>query len=764
MDKVNHFAKLLSHHIIESPKKCLFASFIFLLVSGYGITLIKANFSVKLWLHKEDQRMKNLDTHEARFGSSETMDIIIETDDSIFKKQNIELIQELTEEMWNIKDVVRVESISNFNSIETEQDDIIILPFLDEDVELTRSTLKQKRNQALKDNQVLNNFTSSSTKIAYIRTFLRTYKENPPYNEIVTQVEELLKKYERPGIKYHLSGIAKINDALREAGNRDMMLVFPIVCVLLILILSWFFKSFLAVVIPFSLVILSIISTFGYEGYAGLLFNNVISAVPAVLIAIGLADSIHILIAYRHNILSLGQDRRQAAKNSLIKNFIPTVLTTITTTIGFLSLALTELQPIKDMGLMCAVGTCVAWFYTYFFIGPVLRHVQFKQKNEVEKISELGSFYNFSFKYRYFISFTFPIVAILSIYLGSKNIINSDPIDYFDDSTSIRKSFRLLDREFGGSRAVEFVLDSGSKDGIKDPIFMKNSEKFVDWVKSQDFVIRTTSVVDILKKMNKTLHRGSEEYNTIASSKRAIADQLFLYTLGLPEGMDLKNQVSLDNRYFRLIILWNLKDTTTAVKQSDKFVEKARELGLTVFEGGQSPIYNRVNKLVVDTFFKSISLSLPMIFLILLFVFRDLKLALLSLIPNVFPLAMASGIMYLSGDTVDVGNVIVFSVCLGIAVDDTIHFLANYKLKRNAGILTTDALRSTLSQTGKALILTTVLLAIAFGMFIIGEFVPNQKFGIYCSIILVLALLSDLIILPAILFITDKEQERVTTS
>ena len=126
MDKVNHFAKLLSHYIIESPKKCLFAAFIFLLVSGYGITLIKANFSVKLWLHPEDQRMKNLETHERRFGSSETMDIIIETDDSIFQKENIELIQELTEEMWNIKDVVRVESISNFNSIETEEDDITV--------------------------------------------------------------------------------------------------------------------------------------------------------------------------------------------------------------------------------------------------------------------------------------------------------------------------------------------------------------------------------------------------------------------------------------------------------------------------------------------------------------------------------------------------------------------------------------------------------------------------------------------------------------
>ena len=758
MEKVNKIAQQLSTNIVESPKKWLILSTLVLIITTLGVTLIKANFSVKLWLHPQDQRMLDLEEHEKRFGSSETMDVIIYVDDTIFKKDIIELAQKVTEDMWNIVDVVRVESLINYNAIETEEDDIMISPFLDEEVDLSSDNLVLKKEKALSDIQILNNFTSSSTRIAYIRSFLKTYKENPPYAQIVDEVNEMISKYKRPGVKFHLSGIAKINDSLRDAGNRDMALVFPLVFIFLVVILAWFFKSFLSVVLPFSLVFLSIASTFGFEGYAGLTFNNIISAVPAVLIAIGLADAIHILISYRHNIIKLGQDNSEAAKNSLTKNFIPTVLTTITTTIGFLSLAVTEIQPIKDMGLMSAAGTCFAWFYTYFFIGPLLRKVSFKGTNEADKVSELKSFFNFSLKYRYLISFIFPIIALISVYLGTKNVINSDPIEYFDDSTEIKKTFMMLDKEFGGSRAVEFVLDSGKAEGIKDPDFMKRSEAFLKWVKEKDYVVRATSVVDIIQKMNKTLHRNDESFNRIPDTKRAIADQIFLYTLGLPEGMDLKNQVSLDNRYFRIIVLWSLKDTTTAVKKSEEFIAKAKSMNLTLYEGGQSPIYNKINKLVVDTFFKSMSLSLPMIFLILLFVFKDFWLSLLSLIPNVFPLSIAAGIMYLSGDTVELGNVIVFSVCLGIAVDDTIHFVANYKLKRNDQKPTAEALRLTLSQTGKALILTTVLLGIGFGMFILGDFVPNQKFGIYCSIILVIALLSDLIILPAILLIIDKDK------
>ena len=761
MKKVDKIAQDLSTSIVTRPIKWLCLAFVVLAITGFGITKIKTNFSVKVWLDQNDQRIHDLEEHEATFGSSDTIDVIIYNKKGVFNKETIQTIQNFTEDMWQVRDVVRVESLTNANWIDTVEDDINIIPFLDEEVSLDKTTLEDKRLLAVNDEQLRNNSVSRTGKVAYIRSFLRVYKKNPAYKQIVSEVESIAKKYETEDIKVHLSGIAYINESLSRASDRDMKMVFPIVVLLLIIILAFFFRSPLAVVYPFALIGVTIVATFGLEGHLGLEFNNILSAVPAVLIAIGLADAVHVLISYRHNIIFENEDNVTAAIHSLKKNFIPTVLTTITTTIGFFSLMTAEIRPIHDLGMLSGLGTMLAWVFTYFFIGPILKYINFPKKKINEDISELSFLYNFAYKYKTPINICLPILAVSMAIYGSQNIINADPVEYFDDSTPVKKTFNLMRKEFGGSRAIEMVFDSEKNEGIKDPEFLKKADELISWIEQNDKVVRVNSLVQIIKKMNQTLHEGQKKYYAIPNSRREIADQLFLYTLGLPEGMDLKNQLSLDNRKFRVIVLWDINDTMNAIKGTTAIMKKAKEIGIEVYEAGQSPIYNRINDLVVATFFSSMSISIPMIFLIMLLVFKDLKLALLSLIPNLFPLATASGIMYLNGDEINIGNVIVFSVCLGIAVDDTIHFIANYKLKKSRGMPGIEALKSTLAQTGKALVLTTLMLVLGFGMFVIGEFVPNQKFGIYCAVILVLALVADLILLPAILLATENDEEEL---
>jgi len=759
MKKVDKFAQGFSRSIVQNPIRWICAGVIIFLICASGLFKIKTNFSVKVWLDPNDSRIHDLEKHEATFGSSDTIDVIVYNKKGIFDKKTIETVQKITEQMWQVTDVVRVESVTNANWIDTFEDDINISPFLDEEVSLDKKTLDLKRQQATTDDQLRNNSVSHTGKVAYIRSFLRVYKKNPAYKKIVLEVEELTKKFETEDIKIHLSGISYINESLSRASDRDMKLVFPVVVLLLAFILAFFFRSVLSVIYPFALIGISIIATFGIEGYLGLEFNNILSAVPAVLIAIGLADSVHVLISYRHNIIFENEDNITAAIHSLKKNFVPTVLTTITTSIGFFSLMTAEIRPIHDLGLMSGLGTILAWIFTYFILGAVLKFVKFPKKKIQEDISELSFLYTFCNKYKYLINFSLPLLGIVMAYYGTQNIINADPVEYFDESTPVKKTFNVVRSEFGGSRAIEMVFDSGKPEGVKDPEFLKKADKLINWIEQNPKVVNVNSIIQILKKMNQTLHEGKKEFYAIPDERRAVADQLFLYTLGLPAGMDLKNQLSLDNRKFRVIIMWDINDTMHAIEGTKKILKKADEIGISIYEAGQSPIYNRINDLVVQTFISSMSISIPVIFLIMLLVFKDLKLALLSLIPNVFPLATASGIMYLMGDEINIGNVIVFSVCLGIAVDDTIHFIANYKIKRSHGMTGVNALKSTLAQTGKALILTTIMLMLGFGMFILGEFVPNQKFGIYCAIILLLALVSDLILLPAILLATEREEE-----
>ena len=762
MKRAHSLAEKVAKYIVDHTKTCLFLSFLLLAIAGSGLVKIKANYSVKGWLMDDDQRLIELKAHEGTFGSSDTIDIMLYKEDGLFDEKTIKTIQDITEELWQIKHIVRVESLTNYNSIESEEDDIYIVPFLDEETELTQENLSLKREQAINDKQLINSSLSKSGRFTYIRAFLDTFETTPPYDQVVVDTEALLEKYKKnTEIQFFLGGISFINESLQRASDRDMAVVFPIVVTVLSIILLWFFKSFLGVILPFSLVGLAILTTFGIEGHLGIELSSIIAALPAILIAIGIADSIHILIGYRHFALFENMDNHDAAIASLKKNFIPTLLTTLTTSIGFFSLTTTEIKPIYNLGVLSGIGTMIAWFFTYFFLGALLTKITFKKKKDEdeEAFSAFDGIFQFAENNKLAINIISPLVAIGAIYLGMQNYINADPIEYFDQGTPVKQAFDKTRSEFGGSRVIELVFDSEKPEGVKDPVFMNKAEELVQWMLKDEKIIRVSSILDIIKEMNKTLHSDNEEFYAIPDTRRAIADQLFLYTLGLPQGLDLKNQLSLDNQKFRVLVMWDVNDSTAAIEKTDKIMAKAKEIGVNVYEAGQSPIYNRVNDLVVNTLLTSMSISLPIIFLIILFVFKDLSLALLSLIPNVFPLSVAAGIMYLVGDELNIGNVIVFAVCLGIAVDDTIHFVSNYKLKMLAGMSGHDALASTMHQTGKALALTTVMLTIAFGLFYLGDFVPNQKFGVYCSIILTLALLADLVILPAALLSLKSSKE-----
>lgn len=753
MKKIDALAKSTALFITKRPKLCISLCLISFIIFTLGIIQINSNFSVKIWLQKNDPRITALTEHEHTFGSSDSIDIIIHSNDGIFNHETLKIVSELTEKMWGVTDIVRVESLTNHNWVSSHDDNIDITPFISEDLSETKEELEKKKNLALADKQLLNNYISKSGNLTYIRSILKMTDGTPPYEKIVLEVEDMIKKYQSDNIHISLSGITFINESLQRASNRDMGVVFPIVFLLLVIILYIFFRNIAGIALPFVIILLTIAATFGFEGYLGIEFNNILSAVPAILIAVGLADSIHILISYRHFLVYENKSHEEAAVLSLHKNFVATILTTVTTSIGFFSLTSTFIRPVHDLGLLAGIGCIIAWFYTYFLLGASLKYFNFKgtKKAEKENINSMYKIFEFAIKYRILIITTFPLAAIYMGYLGSKNLINADPVEYFSNNTPIKKTINLVQDEFGASRAIELVFDGGSEDKIKNAEFLKKAEAFITWLEAQPKIVRVTSFVDVIRKMNQTLHGDNPEYFKIPDTDGEVADQFFLYTLGLPSGLDLRNQISVDNSKFRAVILWDIRDTMTAIEMTDIILAKSKEFGIKIYEGGQSPIYNRVNDLVVDTFFNSIGLTLPLIFIIMFLTFKDFSIALLSLIPNVFPLAIAAGIMTLNSDYINIGNVIVFAVCLGIAVDDTIHFVANYKLKVINGMDSYTALSETFKQTGKALILTTVLLFFGFGMFALGDFVPNQKFGIYCSVILILALIADLILLPAIL-------------
>lgn len=758
------FVTRFSRSVINNPIKNMLWSFLLVALLVPGISQFSEDYDVRTWFRETDPNIKQLDKFEKQFGNDENLVIVVHSPSGIFDKESIEVLRGLTEKTWEIPQVLRVDSLINFNYTSAEGDDINVDPFLEEG-ELTADFLAHKERQALSHRVLPGYLISKDAKSAMIFARLVTLEGGPNYEKIISAARAAIASYAgKHDHKYYVLGEAAVNDAFREIANNDAALILPMLFALIVFYLLWIFRSFTAMLLPLTVTLFSVLGTLGFCFYLGFKFTSILSILPGILIAISIADSVHVMMSY-FQFRGMGIASKEAAFKSLEKNFIPTLLTTASTMIGFLSLSTTELQPIRQLGLLAAFGCALAWIITVFFIVPWISKIDFKvPKLFSDRLSNTGEATEFSrncvkklHKFSTPILVFFSILAVASFYIAAQSKVNSDPFGYFKKGTVLWQGNDFVKKAFGGNSGPEIVIESGATDGIKEPDFLKKVEKFKGRIDANPRVNKSIDIISIIKDMNKSLYGGLEEEYKLPLTKKAVAEQLFLYSMSLPQGMDLNNRMTLKNDSIRMSILWGVYDSQGWLSEVENIEKIAKEEGLNVYVTGKFLLFQRMMNYVVETFFKSVTMALVLVAILMMIVFKSFKLGLLSLVPNLLPLVIGGAFMKLVGIDLNIGSSLVASVCLGIAVDDTIHFLANFNKYRSEGHDLDETIAKIYTFTGSALFVTTTILVSAFGLYTIGDFIPNVHFGILCAVILSVALIVDLVFLPALLLFFDKK-------
>jgi len=760
---------------------------IFLLVLALTIPAIfsiHSMWSPRIWFDRDHPQIKKLDRFEQQFGSDTFIALGVYAKDGIFQNKVLHTLKKVTDEMWKIDNVIRVESMSNYNYIEAQGDDIIIGPFVHKETQYSSPQLQSLKKKALNDDILPEFFVSldGTYSILYAYMVPSLHGEEPNFSIVVEQVRALVKKYESKGITFFITGPAAGNDSFREVSASDNKVLIPFMFAFLLTLLYIQFRSFTSVIVPLILITTTIGATFGLMGIFGIIFNSLLAAIPGVLLAICIADSVHILNTYFYY-RTHGQKSKKSILYSLTKNAQPTILTSISTAISFFSITHTDLAPIRDLGILSGCGTMLAWAFTYLLLGPIMsllspfldkypvksfhfddlfnKGKKYREMSEEEKRTLSMKKAQTIFQYRWMIFLAFIGLSIGSLFIAMKNEVNSDPMKYFHKSVPIRQAYDFTSTKLDGLRGIELVVDSGRPEGIKDPNFLKRLDQYMNEIVRDPNITRVRSVREIIKKMNQTLHGDDPKEYRIPDSSEAIGQLLFLYTMSLPQGMDLNNQYPLDNRRLRIKVTWDLTTSKESEIKTQEILAIAKDYNLNVDTGGNAPIYLSMNSKVVKTFFSSMAMALVLVSLLLFIVYKDLFISLLAMLPNIVPLIFGGALMQLLGKPIDIGTSIVSTVCLGIAVDDTIHFISSYKQYRKQGMDPLHAVAETFLITGNALVVTTLLLVVGFGSFVFADFVPNRNFGILCSMILALALITDLVFLPALLLIADRKKKNI---
>ncbi len=747
----------LTDVILKNPWKLIIFFIFSTILLMLQIPSLKSDYGIRTWFRTTDPLIKDINALEQKFGNDESVLVAMHApdDQGIFTPERILILQELTKKFWTLPEVVRVDSLINFNYSAINGDDIHTEPFL-EVKDLTQELLNQKRALALENKILAGQFISHNGKTAIVNGQLRPdINGSPDYKENIKALKKIMLDYEKTqGVSFHYIGASNINDAYREVSENDIKIMMPINILIMIVFLFFIFRTIESVLLPLCLVAITILSTTGLSAFLGLKFDNLSAAIPGILIATCMADCIHVFTTYYR---LRGQDlaAEAALKQTMQKNFFPTFLTSITTAIGFFTLTTTELIPVRNMTFLAGLGVIYAWILTIFLIMPILsllpyRPFKLKEKTSFSK-EKMTHYVDFLDRNKRIIFYSCTLSIIVMTIIGSFNNINSDPLKHFAKKLKVYKDTVLLLNEFKGLGGPQIVVDSGGNEEIKNPAFLRKVENFIFEIEKKSHVNKVASILSIIKELNQKLNQNDPSFYRIPETHEKVAEILLLYSMGLPQGMDLNNQVTLDGRYLKLSMLWNIHDAQRSLREIDEIYIMAQKYQLDIKVTGKIVLYHRMIGYIVKTFMLSISLALVMIGITMAYSLGSWRLGLLSLLPNIMPLTFGAALMTLMGSPIDIGTSLVISVCLGIAVDDTIHFLFHYKEAIEKYKEIKPSLIDIFVYTAPSLIFTTIVLSLCFGVFIFANFVPNINFGILCSIILSIALVADLVYLPVIL-------------
>lgn len=553
---------------------------------------------------------------------------------------------------------------------------------------------------------------------------------------------------------HHILGRAYFQDELSAMQKREVM-VSSIVSILLVcIILFVIYRKPLTIFIAIISIGLGLLIFMGLLGVLGRELNAMSAFYPVLMLIVGTSDIIHIMTKYLDELKS-GRDKMSSIKLTIKEIGLATLLTSLTTAAGFFSLVTSKVEPVRDFGLNSAIGVLVAYFTVIFFSTLVLSYFETeqlisknKQATKVDKLS--GFLYKASLNHKW-VKIGLVIFAALAVLGISKITTNYRIESNLPRGEKITEDFFFFEKEFGGFRPFEFAVMVNEQYKADDFEVIKQLAKLETYLKETGYIKTIISPVTVYKTIAQAISFGgpyelpkeSSAFNQIRKLTRQI---------DLPGQAVLYNKDYTKTRISSRINDYGAESIKTFGKEVDDWINTELDSSIVeVRRTGTGLLLDKNSQYIRDSLLYGLGLASILVSLLMGLLFRDFKMILISIITNVLPLIFAAAVIGFIGIELEAGISIVFAIVFGIAVDDTIHFLSKYKLCRNKGISKEESIEITFRETGKAIIITSVILFFGFLIMLISVHPPSITIGLLISITLVSAIVSDLLVLPMLL-------------
>lgn len=741
--------------VIKHPVIFLVGSLLFALPFFLCAPFVKTVDNVDYFTLENDVDVEVYSNIKEVFGNDEFFVIAFQKD-HLFTSANLELLKNITEEIEKIEEVREVKSLANINDTQGEENYFEVKKFL-ETIPKDQTNLENLKNQAVQNPLYVNNLISKDGRTAAIVVFTFDRPEDENYRKVLmSRCQKILKAYEVQGTDFWIAGWTVTNLYLSQYLKNDIAVFIPLTYLLITLSVYFFLGNIRLTLLALANITITLGSTMGLFFISGTTLNNVTSIVPPLIMALALCDTIHIFAHMEKKVLERMKNKQKAICHVLQTVFMPCFLTTLTTAIGFISLCTSDIPPIREFALMASAGMVFEFLFSFFFLPPLI--LLFPPEKIFIEYSEqkwmpvlLNSIHSFVKKYSRMVVIISVVLVVGSLWFAAGIKVETNLLEFFKQKSPVRTSLSHIEKELSGIGTLDISFKSNEIDAFKIPENLRVIEKTQSYIQSQKGVDVTTSFVDFIKDINKSFHNEDPKFYTIPQSTELIAQYLLLY-----DSDDIDDFINNDYNHARISArthLYSSADQKKLVENIKRFILETEKSGLEIKVSGRAvQDVNTIDSLVSGQIV-SLGLAAGIIFLVIFLVLRSIKIGLLSIIPNLFPIILNFGIMGAFNIPLNTATSLISAVAIGISVDDTIHFLFEYKRQRDSGRKIPEALDRVMMRKGRAILTSSVILCIGFGVMIFSSFIPIVSFGILSSLIMMTAVIGDLIVLPSVLYL-----------
>lgn len=744
---------------------------------GFASGIRHARFSTdyRIFFSRDDAGLAAFVRLENVFSKTDNVLFVVHANEgTIFSNDALDAVHELTEASWQLPHAARVDSLDNFQHAKASADDIVIGNLVDRPpAQLDSAELAAIRRAAIAEPILFGSLLARDERTAGINVTLRLPGTDPQeVTDTATAARRLRDAIgaRHPQLDVRVSGLALMNDAFMQASIRDMAVMLPAMLAVVLAAMLLLTRSAYGTLAVALVLLLTAAMSMALAGWLRYPLTPPAVAAPMIVLTVAVADGVHIVLAAMRR-MRAGADKHSALVESVAENFEAITYAWLTTLVGFASLNFSEAPPVIHLANMTCLGVTAAFVYSLVLLPVLLSLLPLRARSEdagarARSASRYARLVRVILRHRGLVLGAFVVCTVAGGWSASKLETNDQFVRYFSRSLDFRRDVDFTMQHLTGIYRLEYQIGSGEPGGVGDPAYLERLDGFATWLRQQPEVQHVYSLTDVVAGVHAALHPDEPSAGRLPASREAVGQTLLLYEMGLPSGLELTDRIDVERASSRLTV--TVRDLST--REMKRFTERAEawmtaHLPATMHSEASGPvvIFAQLGDRNAQNMVKADALSLLLISLCMMAVLRSFELGLLSIVPNVVPIVLGYGIWRLFAFDMNVIATVAATIALGIIVDDTIHFLTKFRataaqLGPNPNLEV--VLGRTLAHVGPAMISTTVILALGFGVLTLSSFQMTSHLGWLSMLIVVLAVVGDLLLVPALIAVFYRHADR----